>query len=65
MDMSARNLTDKEIDILVQCFIDPPPWGFTEYERKQWLDYMKNPNAFERMPARSETARKFFTYDDD
>jgi hypothetical protein len=57
------HLTDEEIDLLVQAFINPPPAGFTEYERKQWLDYIKNPSPFDRMPAHMPTPQRIFTYE--
>ena len=42
-------MTDREIDLLVQAFLLPPPFGFTKTERKEILDWIKNPSAFVEM----------------
>lgn len=42
----AKGLTDREVDLLVQAFLLPPPFGFTESEKKQILDWIKTPSAF-------------------
>jgi hypothetical protein len=39
-------MTDKEIDLLVQALIDPPPYGFTKSERKEFIEHLKKPSAF-------------------
>jgi hypothetical protein len=39
-------MTDNEIELLVQAFILPPPVGFTEFEKRQILDWVKSPSAF-------------------
>lgn len=41
-----KSLTDKEVDLIVQAFLLPPPFGFTETEKKQILDWIKTPSAF-------------------
>ena len=41
-----KGLTDLEVDLLVQGFLLPPPFGFTEREKKQILDWIKTPSAF-------------------
>lgn len=60
-----HELSDWEIDRIVQAFIDPPPAGFTASERKEWLDYMRNPKFFDKMPVNMPITRKFFTYEDE
>ena len=42
----SQGMTDREVDLLVQGFLLPPPFGFTENERKQLLDWIKTPSAF-------------------
>jgi hypothetical protein len=39
-------MTDKEIDLLVRSFLLPPPCGFTKEEKKQILEWIKNPSVF-------------------
>lgn len=41
-----KDLTDNEVDLLVQAFLLPPPLGFTEIERKQIFDWIKSPSIF-------------------
>ena len=41
-----KGLTDKEIDLFVQAFLLPPPFGFSKVEKKQILDWIKTPSAF-------------------
>jgi len=47
--MWNKGLTDKEVDMLVQAFLLSPPFGFTEQERKQILDWLSTPSAFVKM----------------
>ena len=47
-------MTDIEIDLFVQSFILPPPFGFTKDEKKQILDWLKNPSVFVEMAERKE-----------
>lgn len=47
--MNGRNFTDKEIDLLVQGFLLPPPFGFTEREKKDILGWIKSPSWLERI----------------
>ncbi len=42
----AKGLTDREVDLLVQAFLLPLPFGFTESEKKQILGWIKTPSAF-------------------
>ncbi len=42
----SKGMTDREIELLVQGFLLPPPFGFTETERKQILDWIKTPSIF-------------------
>jgi len=44
----GRDLNDKEIDLLVQSFLLPPPFGFTETEKKQILDWITDRSSFIR-----------------
>ena len=41
-----RSLTDKEVDLLVQALLLPPPFGFTEAEKKQILDWITERSSF-------------------
>ena len=41
-----KGLTDEEVDLIVHAFLLPPPFGFTEIEKKQILDWIKTPSAF-------------------
>ena len=53
-----KGFTDKEVDLLVQAFLLPPPFGFTETEKKQILDWIKTPSVFVDMgekPRRQNT----------
>jgi hypothetical protein len=47
-----KGLTDKEIELLAQAFLLPPPFGFTEQEKKQILDWVRTPSAFVKMAER-------------
>jgi hypothetical protein len=39
-------MTDKEIDLFVRAFLLLPPCGFTKEEKKQILEWIKNPSVF-------------------
>ena len=39
-------MTDSEIDLFVQALFQPPPFGFSKTERKQIIDWIKNPSVF-------------------
>ena len=39
-------MTDREIDLFVQALFLPPPFGFSKTERKQIIDWIKNPSIF-------------------
>jgi hypothetical protein len=41
-----KGLTDEEVDLLVQAFLLPPPFGFTETEKKQILEWARTPSVF-------------------
>ena len=41
-----KELTDRDVELLVQAFLLPPPCGFTEAEKKQILNWVKNPSIF-------------------
>jgi hypothetical protein len=45
----TKELTDHEIDLFIQGFLLPPPFGFTEGEKKQIFDWIKTPSAFVEM----------------
>jgi len=51
----TRDLTDTEIDLLVQAFLLPPPFGFTKTEKKQILDWMTNRSSFLKWAERQNT----------
>jgi hypothetical protein len=52
--MWNKGLTDKEVDQIVQAFLLPPPFGFTEQEKKWILDWLKTPSAFVKMAERRD-----------
>lgn len=58
-----KSLTDKEIDLLAQAFLLPPPFGFTEEEKNQILYWIKHPNWIELPLATTKSQFIFFTYD--
>lgn len=62
-----RTWTDKEIDYIAKAFTLPPPYGFTEYEKKQILNWLKGPSIFQQLsiPPRKGELRKFFSYKED
>ena len=39
-------MTESEVDLFVQALLLPPPFGFTEAEKKQILDWLKNDSIF-------------------
>lgn len=39
-------MTDKEIDLLVQGFVLPLPYGFTKEEKKEIFNWIKSPSIF-------------------
>jgi hypothetical protein len=47
-----KGLTDREVDMLVQAFLLPPPFGFTKHEKQQILDWLKHPSIFVEMVER-------------
>jgi hypothetical protein len=50
-----KGLTDKEVDLLVQGFLLPPPFGFTETEKKKILDWARTPSVFLEIAERNKT----------
>ena len=56
--MWNKGLTDKEVDLLVQAFLLPPPFGFTETEKKQILEWARTPSAFIEIAEGSKKAKK-------
>jgi hypothetical protein len=42
-------MTDKEIELLVKAFLLPLPYGFTESEKKDILNWLKEPSVFVKM----------------
>jgi len=38
-----KSLTEEEIDLLIQAFLLPPPFGFTKEEKNQILYWFKHP----------------------
>ena len=56
-------MTDREIDLFVRAFFDPPPGGFTEEERKQILSWLKSPfPGYLEMPKRQTMGLTVFQY---
>jgi hypothetical protein len=59
-------MTDIEIDLFVQAFLDPPPCGFTEEERKQILNWLKSPLIpYLEISKNQNNSINFFQYNKD
>ena len=57
-----KGLTDKEVDLLVQGFLLPPPFGFTETEKKEILDWARTPSVFLEIAERKQKQNNESTY---
>jgi hypothetical protein len=48
-------MTDREIDLFVQAFLLPPPCGFTKQEKKEILNWLKEPSPFVELAERRQS----------